>query len=631
MHGRKLGGLDRGDGGVAAGALAQAQTGSRQRRPAATTPAGATRGPVPASPRRRRPRARRAGRVHRARADRHASQLSPPPLPDVRRRRPTRTPRTRGQARRALEARWETSLYGFAELDLMQDTHPELRRRRRTTRCWRGRGRTPARTRATQFTANNSQLGLRIAAPAFQQMRTTGQVEMDFFGVLPADATEQTIYTLALGAHASLLPEARDAHLRSAGRPVLRPVRVGRRRLQSRQRRLPRPRGQVYHRQPQVRAVEVDPERGSCASTSPSPPFAPCSATPGVPDLEAGIRLAAPGVRTGSRRRASGSPSWRRSRSDSRPSAAASRSPSSCPTRASPRWRSAAASPRTCSFRSSPPRALAARRERAVAHRRALDRDRDLRPLHRAHRRRAVPDAAQPGRAGPAAALPARTSTRDRDLRRERQPQDHQLVGRLVGVQYYLPVDDGRIWVSANFSRSKSTNLASLTPGGEPRRNLHPAGLLRRQRVRRAHARRPARALGPGHAPDLRRHALRRRRRPRVEQPAGRGRLPAVLLAAAAARTGSGGRTDPRCRSGRGPRGSGCRSRRRRSRPARGAACCPRSGRADCPPSPSGRSSSRRSARRRCRRCSYSRRPGRRSRGCSGRRARWPPGSSDPW
>ena len=34
----------------------------------------------------------------------------------------------------------------------------------------------------------------------------------------------------------------------------------------------------------------------------------------------------------------------------------------------------------------------------------------------------------------------------------------------LVGVQYYLPVDDGRIWVSANFSRLESRNLASLTP-----------------------------------------------------------------------------------------------------------------------------------------------------------------------
>ena len=34
----------------------------------------------------------------------------------------------------------------------------------------------------------------------------------------------------------------------------------------------------------------------------------------------------------------------------------------------------------------------------------------------------------------------------------------------VVGFQYYLPVADGRVWVSANYSQLKSTNIVSLTP-----------------------------------------------------------------------------------------------------------------------------------------------------------------------
>ena len=34
----------------------------------------------------------------------------------------------------------------------------------------------------------------------------------------------------------------------------------------------------------------------------------------------------------------------------------------------------------------------------------------------------------------------------------------------VVGLQYYLPFADGRIWVSANYSQLKSTNIVSLTP-----------------------------------------------------------------------------------------------------------------------------------------------------------------------
>ena len=47
----------------------------------------------------------------------------------------------------------------------------------------------------TQMTVNNSLFGLQLAAPEWRGMQAIGHVEVDFFGVQPTDATEQTIYT----------------------------------------------------------------------------------------------------------------------------------------------------------------------------------------------------------------------------------------------------------------------------------------------------------------------------------------------------------------------------------------------------------------------------------------------------
>src|SRR6185503_15207416 len=34
----------------------------------------------------------------------------------------------------------------------------------------------------------------------------------------------------------------------------------------------------------------------------------------------------------------------------------------------------------------------------------------------------------------------------------------------LVGIQYYLPVADGRVWISGNYSQLKSDNIVKYTP-----------------------------------------------------------------------------------------------------------------------------------------------------------------------
>jgi len=34
----------------------------------------------------------------------------------------------------------------------------------------------------------------------------------------------------------------------------------------------------------------------------------------------------------------------------------------------------------------------------------------------------------------------------------------------IIGLQYYLPIENGRVWLSANASRLQSSNIVSLTP-----------------------------------------------------------------------------------------------------------------------------------------------------------------------
>jgi len=47
----------------------------------------------------------------------------------------------------------------------------------------------------SQLTVANSQIGLRAVAPDYGRIKTMGRAEIDFFGVQPTDATEQTTFT----------------------------------------------------------------------------------------------------------------------------------------------------------------------------------------------------------------------------------------------------------------------------------------------------------------------------------------------------------------------------------------------------------------------------------------------------
>jgi len=104
----------------------------------------------------------------------------PPPPPEPAKPAPAPSP---GQ----VTSKWTTTLYGFAELDIMRDSTQSftdspgngLIFRPDVARVAYNKGR-------TQTTARNSRLGVRMSAPETEGMRASGNIEMDFMGNQPA-------------------------------------------------------------------------------------------------------------------------------------------------------------------------------------------------------------------------------------------------------------------------------------------------------------------------------------------------------------------------------------------------------------------------------------------------------------
>src|SRR5450432_231678 len=90
--------------------------------------------------------------------------------------------------------RWQTTLYGFAELDAMHDTSQAYGPASNNATLARPGSYAGAHGRS-QLTVANSQIGLRVVAPDYGRIKTLGRAELDFFGVQPTDATEQTTFT----------------------------------------------------------------------------------------------------------------------------------------------------------------------------------------------------------------------------------------------------------------------------------------------------------------------------------------------------------------------------------------------------------------------------------------------------
>jgi hypothetical protein len=93
-----------------------------------------------------------------------------------------------------MSARWRSNLYGFVELDAMHDSTQSYGPSSNNAMLARP-GTYPAFHGRTQFTANNSLFGFMLKAPDWGRLHTFGHVEVDFFGVQPSDALEQQVYT----------------------------------------------------------------------------------------------------------------------------------------------------------------------------------------------------------------------------------------------------------------------------------------------------------------------------------------------------------------------------------------------------------------------------------------------------
>ncbi len=86
------------------------------------------------------------------------------------------------------------SFYGFVELDATHDNTQSYGSAANNNVLARPGTYAGAHPRSL-LTVQNSQLGVRIALPDFGSVRTTAQAEVDFFGAQSVDATEQAVYT----------------------------------------------------------------------------------------------------------------------------------------------------------------------------------------------------------------------------------------------------------------------------------------------------------------------------------------------------------------------------------------------------------------------------------------------------
>jgi predicted porin len=82
-------------------------------------------------------------------------------------------------------SKWSTTIYGFAEVDLMHDTTQTFSDSPGNGAILRPTGLAYNNGR-TQTTARNSRLGVRMSAPEFEGMKASGNIEMDFMGNQPA-------------------------------------------------------------------------------------------------------------------------------------------------------------------------------------------------------------------------------------------------------------------------------------------------------------------------------------------------------------------------------------------------------------------------------------------------------------
>ncbi|HEY1533732.1 MAG TPA: hypothetical protein VGF76_06925, partial [Polyangiaceae bacterium] len=101
---------------------------------------------------------------------------------------PARSPLSFGSAG------WSGSIYGFSELDVMSDSTQSFSENVGNQNIARPNTVAGDNPR-TQFTARNSRLGFKIAAPEWDSVKASAVIELDFFGGEPLTTSQGESYT----------------------------------------------------------------------------------------------------------------------------------------------------------------------------------------------------------------------------------------------------------------------------------------------------------------------------------------------------------------------------------------------------------------------------------------------------
>jgi hypothetical protein len=404
-------------------------------------------------------------------------ETSAPPAPPVERmtESPVRpsplvteppSPWFRGTPHEPMVGRWQTTLYGFVEVNGMHDSTQSYGPSSNNAMLARP-GTYAGQHGRTQLTANNSLFGLILTAPALSAMTAIGHLEVDFFGVVPTDATESTIYTTpslrmrlfylrlkksVLGPASVELLAGQYHDLFAWGGAGFYPHSIAFLGIA----------GEVYHRQPQIRLTASVPF--ACATIDvAAAAVRPVQRDSQVPDAQAGVKVSI-GSWRGIGAQGFGQP-------EVQPAAFG----------VSGVWRRFA----VAEFLPVPgePKiefgyGLAANAFLPIIRaRRAESRENALSLNGEFTIGTGISDlytgltggALFPTLPNPAGLMPAPiyhpnidsgivTFDADGNV----QPINWRAI--VVGFQYYLPVAEGRVWVSGNYSQLKSTNIVSLTP-----------------------------------------------------------------------------------------------------------------------------------------------------------------------
>jgi hypothetical protein len=91
--------------------------------------------------------------------------------------------------------RWKMRFYGFVEFDAVHDSTQSFFEASLNAPVM-PRGTYAGDYGRTQFTARNSRVGLLVTAPTYRGMEVTGNINFDFFGLQPTDATENDFYAV---------------------------------------------------------------------------------------------------------------------------------------------------------------------------------------------------------------------------------------------------------------------------------------------------------------------------------------------------------------------------------------------------------------------------------------------------